>query len=143
MAELSDLKGSSHTGQVAIQAKKQVDWWKCHKFVKTNLPKKFFSDPSNSELGSKLDEYLNKTVGETLNVSVSFNLSQVLNDCDGNGTGVYTLFDLKQLYDVDDLINWKSDFNIENVIKELEATIEVIFFIWFNYENPRFERYND
>ena len=97
--------------------------------MKTNLPEKNFSDPSNSELGSKLDEYLNKTVGETLNVSVSFNLSQVLNDCDGNGTGVYTLFDLKQLYDVDELDDWQNKFNIKNVINELENTTEVILVV--------------
>ena len=76
-------------------------------------------------MGPKLDDYINKTVGEMLNVSASFNLSKVLSDCEGNGTGVYTLLDLRQLYDVGELNNWKDEFNISGVIVGLEDSIEV------------------
>jgi hypothetical protein len=49
--------------------------------------------------------------------SFSLNLSQILNDCEGEGLGVYTLLDLRQLYDVSELENWQEKFGIDNVIQ--------------------------
>jgi hypothetical protein len=49
--------------------------------------------------------------------SFSLNLSQILNDCEGEGLGVYTLLDLQKLYDVSELENWREKFGIDNVIQ--------------------------
>jgi hypothetical protein len=87
-----------------------------------------FRDPSDSsEFGPKLNEFFQKELSSQLNnTQINLTLSEILDKC-GNesGQGIYTLFQLNELYDVDSLKNWQTDYNINDAIAEFDAQIEV------------------
>ena len=89
-----------------------------------------FRDPSNSsEFGPKLNEFFQKKLSSMLdNKQVNLTLDEVLKKCgnESGGQGIYTLFHLDVLYDVDTLNNWQIDYNISLAIADFDAKIKVI-----------------
>ena len=89
----------------------------------------FFRDPSDSsEFGPKLNEFFQKKLNSMLdNKQVNLTLDEVLKKCgnESGGQGIYTLFHLEVLYDVDTLNDWQIDNNISMAIADFDAKIKV------------------
>ena len=89
-----------------------------------------FRDPSGSELGSKIDEYLQDMLKDLTNTTSDLTLNEILDHCSNgtDGQGIYFLLHLDQLYNVTELKDWRTKFNIDPVITDMQKTIEVILF---------------
>ena len=53
-----------------------------------------------------------------------------MESCSGQGQGIYTLFQLDEMYNVSSLKNWKNDYEFDLLKEGLNEVIEVITSLW-------------
>ena len=84
-----------------------------------------FNDPESSEAAPLLDLFLNDAFNDAVNLNDAFNLSvSVIISGIHQGLPVYPLLQLRNLYDINNLVNWKEDFNISSIIDSTMGSID-------------------
>jgi len=85
------------------------------------------NEPEDSELVPLLDVFLNAEInglnlgGEPFNLSIPVIINGI-----HQGLPVYPLMQLKNIYDINDLTNWKEDFNIDSIIDSTMESIDAV-----------------
>ena len=85
----------------------------------------FFRTPNGSEFGPKVDQYLQETLRDLANSTTNLTFAGLLEACEGEGQGIYSLLELNNLYDIGKLKNWRTDYDIDPIIADVENTIQV------------------
>ena len=85
------------------------------------------NEPEDSELVPLLDVFLNAEINDLNLGGEPFNLSiPVIINGIHQGLPVYPLLQLKNIYDINDLTNWKEDFNIDSIIDSTMESIDAV-----------------
>ena len=87
------------------------------------------ADPSNSELGSWIDEYANQILNtefDGVNMSQPFNLSisNIIDEC-RNDSSLYNTFELDRIFDLEaEFDDWETKYGIEDAINSVKEQVD-------------------
>ena len=99
------------------------------------------NEPEDSELVPLLDVFLNAEINDLNLGGEPFNLSiPVIINGIHQGLPVYPLLQLKNIYDINDLTNWKEDFNIDSIIDSTMESIDAVISDVTDFENQIVEQ---
>jgi len=90
---------------------------------------KTLTAPHNSDVFNQLDKQflqpkLNEVLDEASNGKNHFSASKLISDCHSNDT-IYNILNLENVYDIDELSNWRSNFGIGEYIENLKNKIRI------------------
>ena len=94
------------------------------------------NEPENSELVPLLDVFLNAEIndldlgGEPFNLSIPVIITGI-----HQGLPVYPLLQLKNIYDINGLTNWKEDFSIDSIIVSTMESIDAVISDVMDFES--------
>ena len=85
------------------------------------------NEPESSEMIPLLDLFLNDAFNDAVSLTDAFNLSiPVIISGIHQGLPVYPLLQLENIYDIDELTNWKVDFEIDSIIDSTMESIDTV-----------------
>ena len=102
------------------------------------------NEPESSEMIPLLDTFLNDAFNDAVSLNDVFNLSiPVIISGIHQGLPVYPLLQLENIYDIDELTNWKEDFGIDSIIESTMESIDTVISGVTDLENDIFSQEGD
>jgi hypothetical protein len=84
-------------------------------------------DPSSSEIYNATSEAFNTLLHNALSLddieNVTFDYAKIIDSC-SEDKSIYTVFNLSLIYDINELTNWKEDYNISDITEQAMTKID-------------------